>query len=120
MFKTIYIFYLIKNKLNKDMMNKLGKFPSLFFILIIYYKCRKERIKMEENLLKGKNINKEIRKRMGEEERRRIILRTEALDEAEKILTLLTLLKLNYENEFINLSILTPKELYEITQLKEQ
>ena len=66
-----------------------------------------------ENLLRGKNVLKEVQQ-ITTEERRRLIDMIKAMDNTEKIIALLTLLKLNQEKEFVDLRILTPKELEEI------
>lgn len=66
-----------------------------------------------ENLLRGKNVLKEVQQ-ITTEERRRLIDMIKAMDNTEKIIALLTLLKLNQEKEFVDLRILTSKELEEI------
>ena len=64
----------------------------------------------KENLLKGKNVLKEAEV-ITKEERRRLIEMIKAMDDTEKMIALVTLLKLNGEKEFVDLSILTNKEI---------
>lgn len=70
----------------------------------------------KENLLKGKNVLKEA-KQITNEERRRLIEMIKGMDDTEKMITLVTLLKLNNEKEFVDLKILTLKEIEAIDQI---
>lgn len=66
-----------------------------------------------ENLLKGKNVLKDVQK-ITKEERRRLTDMVKAMDDTEKLITLVTLLKLNNQKEFVDLRILTPTEIEQI------
>ena len=97
-------------RLNTKLISKTKKLLQKWIIIVIqmedvlYFTPNIEKHKEFADVLKEAEV-------ITKEERRRLIEMIKAMDDTEKMIALVTLLKLNGEKEFVDLSILTNKEI---------